>query len=222
MSAQLPVPIPPGITPGEAVTPSTELEVKSLGVGTTAPATEGVVALVARTATATYDTPATIEKDGNGLYFRVNTPTGKSPGSTIFRPYSDGNSAYQIVMGEGLTVDGATGVAGTISSGGRIGTKYGYLTRTALATSITLTSGTAHQVDTQQDRTVHILLEAATVAGTAKITMGPAAAGTTHVVATGLKLLAGSSQLVTVKVPVAWYLVVTVTTATIVSALAVS
>ncbi len=204
------------------VTPSTELEVKSLGVGTQAPATKGVITFVARTTTPTYDTSATITKNANGLYFRINTPTGKTPGSTIFRPYSGSNSAYQIVMGEGLTVNGATGVAGTISASGRIGTKYGYLTRTAVATSITLVSGTAHQVDTLQDRTVHILLEAATVAGSAKITMGPAAAGTTHVVATGLKLLAGSSQLVTVRLPVSWYIVVTVTTATIVSALAVS
>ncbi|MDA8311450.1 MAG: hypothetical protein M0Z46_12725 [Actinomycetota bacterium] len=43
MSAQLPVPIPPGITPGGVVSPSTELEVKSLGIGTSAPVTAGRV-----------------------------------------------------------------------------------------------------------------------------------------------------------------------------------
>jgi hypothetical protein len=84
-----------------------------------------------------------------------------------------------------------------------------------------LTSGVAHQFSTQQDVDVHIQLTAA-VAGTAKITMGPAAAGTTYVVATPIKIAASTSQLVTVKVPVNWYIVVTVTTATIVSALAVS
>ena len=222
MSAQPPVPIPSGITPGGVVSPSTELEVKSLGVGTPAPATADTIAIGARTSTPTYDTPATIQKGGNGLYFLINTPAGKSPGSVIFRPYRGGTTTYQVILGNGLTVNGAGIQAAAISAGGTIAAKYGWLTPTAFATPITLVSGTPFRVDTVHDRTVHILLEASTVAGTAKITMGPAAAGTTHVVATGLKLLAGSSQLVTVKVPVGWYLVVTVTTATIVSALVVT
>ena len=222
MSAQPPVPIPPGITPGGVVSPSTELEVKSLGVGTTAPATANTIAIGAQTSTPTYDTPATIQKGGNGLYFHVNTPAGKSPGGVVFRPYGGGTTTYEVTLGNGLAVNGAGIQAAAISAGGTITAKYGWLTPTAVATPITLVSGTPFRVDTVHDRTVHVLLEAATAAGTAKITMGPAAAGTTHVVATGLKLLAGSSQLVTVKVPVGWYLVVTVTTATIVSALAVS
>ena len=207
---------------GEAVSPSTELEVKSLGVGTTAPATEGVIAFKATTTTPVYDVPATLRKGGATVYLTVGTKTATAPGSVIIRPYGLSSSKSQTVLsGDSVTVTNSTGSGTAAVLGARTRAKYGFGVMTPTASVVALTSGVAHQFSTQEDVDVHIQLTAA-VAGTAKVTMGAAAAGTTHVVATGLKLLAGSSQLVTVHVPMAWYLVVTVTTVTIKSALVVT
>ena len=166
MSAQPPVPIPPGITPGGVVTPTTDLRVKSLGVGEDVPPTAG-----------------------------------------------DVNIAGSLYLGGNLTLTGTISTFTVLYASG-------FASLTPIATAITLVSGTKYQVDTTRNTVVHVQLTAA-VAGTADITVIATTGNTTHPIAKTLKLLAASSQIVTVSVPKSWYLLVTAHTVTIKSALAV-
>ena len=94
-----------------------------------------------------------------------------------------------------------------------------WITRTAVSTVLTLVSGTALEVTAVSDTILTVQLTA-TVAGHASMTVGPTT-GAEHVIATDLLMVAGSSTVVTAKVPAEWKVIVTVVTVAISRAIAI-
>jgi hypothetical protein len=222
MGAQPPVRVPSGIalTDHGSVGPTTPVEVKSLGVGTAAPGTTGYVkATVYDLVTFTGGAgSANITRGATGW---VYIEAGGGDGVKV-RP-SPGLTNGEVDLGYGVAVYPSAGgaVLSYMGATGRIVAGNGFGTHTPTVKTLTFASGVAQEVTATRDMTVHLQLDT-TVAGHVTVTMGSAAGGTTHVVATALAILAGADALLTIHVPMTWKLVVTVTTATIKSALAVS
>ncbi len=116
------------------------------------------------------------------------------------------------VLGNITTTQGVT--AGTYVYSPR------WATKTPTVKVLALVSGVAYGVtETGYDMTVSVQLTA-TTAGHASVTIG-LTTGTEHVIATDLTMVAGSSTVVTVKVPGTWKIVVTATTVAISRAIAI-
>ena len=107
----------------------------------------------------------------------------------------------------------------TVTSDGYVSGKH-WVTVTPTVKTLALVSGVAYAASaTGYDMTVTVQLTA-TTAGHASVTIGPTT-GAEHVIATDLTMVAGSSTVVTVKVPGTWKIVVTVVTVEISRAIAI-
>ena len=214
MSAQLPVPIPPGITPGVS-----HPDGPAGGtLGGTFPDPAVVSASEGITLKGTTSTAGNI---GWVTHFNVFYATGKNTLSSFWlAPTPSTSFKSAAVLGgtnlfSGFDATGilvfAAGTTGVVTCTRLIG---GTDTHTsAVVTTPAVVSGTAFTPSVTTDAMVYVQTDAA-VAGTYTITMGPTT-GAEHVVATAVKQLVGSDDLTTVRVPASWKVVVTVVTVTI-------